>query len=343
MDGLRAGSIALVLLGHLQGARGFPPVELWRSLGDLANLGVNIFFIISGFLITSLLMSERQRTGGVSLKAFYVRRVLRIFPAFYAFILIIVIADLIGWVRISMTDLVTALTYVVNYNAGRSWNIGHLWSLSVEEQFYLLWPLLFIRLGGRRAVIAAFIAFAAAPVIRAGMHLALASGPYRDLEIFPAVADGIAIGCAIALLRPWLLTQPAYVRLTGSRWLLLLLPLIVMVNRERGYTLVDLLVWPWMLLLMAVLVEASTRRTATWTGRLLNLRPVVFIGTLSYSLYLWQQPFLNRHADAPVTAFPLNLALAFAAALLSYFIIERPFLRLRRHALRASAVPRAEA
>ncbi len=341
LDGLRAGSIVLVLLGHLHGSEGFYRAGLLDSLGDLASLGVTIFFIISGFLITSLLMSERERTGDVSLKAFYLRRVLRIFPAFYTFILVIALADLAGWVHLSATDFAAALTYVVNYYPERPWNIGHLWSLSVEEQFYLLWPFVFIRLGERRAIIAAFVAFAVAPLTRAGMHLAFHSGPYRDLEIFPAVADGIAIGCAIALLRPWLLTQPAYLRFTASRWLMLLLPLIVIVNRQRGYTVVDLLAWPWMLLLMAVLVEASTRRTATWSGRLLNLRPVIFIGTLSYSLYLWQQPFLNRYLDAPATTFPLNLLLAFAAALASYFVIERPFLRLRRHAVRANAVPQA--
>lgn len=341
LDGLRAVSIVLVLLGHLHVSEGFYRADLLNSQGHLAGLGVTIFFIISGFLITSLLMSERLRTGSVSLKAFYMRRALRIFPAFYTFILIMAFADLVGWVHLSAIDFASALTYVVNYYPDRPWNIGHLWSLSVEEQFYLLWPVLYMSLGERRATVAAFVAFAVAPLTRAAMHLAFRSGPYRDLEIFPAVADGIAIGCAIALLRPWLLTQPAYLRFTASRWLLLLLPLIVIVNGQRGYTAIDLLAWPWMLLLMAVLVEASTRRTATWTGKLLNLRPMVFIGTLSYSLYLWQQPFLNRHLDTPATTVPLNLLLAFAAALASYFVIERPFLRLRRHAVPESPVSQA--
>lgn len=334
LDGLRAVSIGLVLFGHARGTAGFPPARWYDALGDLANLGVNIFFIISGFLISSLLMGERARTGTVSLKGFYLRRALRILPAAYVFVLAVVVAARLGWLRLGGSDVAAALAYVVNFDAWRSWNIGHLWSLSVEEQFYLIWPLLFVWLAPRRALFAALAAFIAAPLVRTGMRLAFPPGPWRGLEIFPAVADGIAIGAVIALLRPWLLTQPAYLRLTRSRWLWLLLPLIVLVNRYRGYAWVDLLLWPWMLLAMAILVEASARRVGTWGWSVLNWRPMVLLGTLSYSVYLWQQPFLNRQVNAAATRFPLNIVLVFLAAALSYLLVERPFLRLRRRVTR---------
>lgn len=332
LDGLRACSIALVLQGHLAGTHGltsaFAPSALF---GDLANFGVNVFFIISGFLITSLLMDERRQTGEISLRGFYWRRALRILPAAYAFLLAIVIAAAIGWVEIGRDDVVFAATYLVNYDVSRPWQFGHLWSLSVEEQFYLLWPFVFVFVKERHALLAAAFAFAAAPLVRLAMHLTFHGGPYRDLEIFPAVADGIAIGCIVALLRPRLLASPLYLRITATPWLLLLLPLIFAVNRLRNsYTIADVLIWPWMLIAMALLIEASTRCAGTLAWRILNWRPMVFVGTLSYSLYLWQQPFLNRHMDAWATTFPVNILLAFGVALLSYYAIERPFLRLRR-------------
>jgi peptidoglycan/LPS O-acetylase OafA/YrhL len=341
LDGLRAVSISLVLYGHLEGGHGFASLHLTRWFGDVAHLGVTVFFVISGFLITSLLMSERERTSTISLKNFYLRRTLRIFPAFYAFILALVLADAIGWIDLSGRDLAFAVTYTVNYDVDRSWNIGHLWSLSIEEQFYLLWPCVFLMLRERRALIAAVLAFAAGPLVRLAMRLAFPAGsPWRDLEIFPAMADSIAIGCVLALLRPWLLEQAWYLRLSGSAWLaLVLVPLILVINSRLGYSLVDLVGSPILLVSVALLIEASTRRAESIAGRFLNFPPVVFLGVLSYSLYLWQQPFLNRHLDTAPTTFPLNLALAFGCALLSYFLIERPLVGVRRRLERSPVLP----
>lgn len=340
LDGLRAVSITLVLYGHLEGVRNFPNLGLRRIGGDLAHLGVTVFFVISGFLITSLLMSERQRTGTISLKGFYLRRILRIFPAFYAFILALVLAEQLGWLHLSAADLGFAMTYTVNYDIDRSWYIGHLWSLSVEEQFYLLWPLLFLVLRERYALVATLIAFVGGPLVRVAMRVLFSPpSPWRDLEIFPAMADSIAIGCALALLRPWLLAQPWYQKLTGNAWLMLaLVPLILVINRF-DYTIVVLFGSPIMLVSIALLIDWSTRHADSPAGRFLNARPVVFVGVLSYSLYLWQQPFLNRHVDATVTAFPLNIALAFVAALASYLLVERPLLGMRKRLEKTPVLP----
>jgi len=341
LDGLRAVSIALVLYGHLESGHGFVQGKLTAWLGDVAHLGVTVFFVISGFLITSLLKSERERTQKISLKNFYLRRALRIFPAFYVFILALILASAVGWIHLSGTDLAVALTYTVNYYPDRSWNIGHLWSLSIEEQFYLLWPFAFVLLGERRALIAAAIAFLAGPLVRVAMAVLFAhDSALRDLEIFPAMADSIAIGCALALLRPRLIAQAWYVRMTASAWLApILLSMIFLINSQLRHPVVDLFGWPIVLLAIAILVEASTRHADSWAGRFLNCRPVVFVGVLSYSLYLWQQPFLNRHLDAPFTRFPLNLALAIGAALLSYFLIERPLIGVRRRLERSPVLP----
>ena len=260
---------------------------------------------------------------------------LRIFPAFYAFVAALVIANLLGWIHLSGTDIAVAATYTANYYPFRSWDIGHLWSLSVEEQFYLLWPLVFVRLRPRPAFLVCVAVFFLAPVVRAGMHVAFKEpSPLRDLEIFPAMADSIAIGCVIALARPALLTRRWYLAFTGNGWAMLMLaPLIVALSVVVGrYTAADLVGSPIMLAAIAVGIESSTRHAETWGGRALNSRPLanLFIGVLSFSLYLWQQPFLDRHDASLLTAFPINLVLAVACAILSYGLIERPMLGLRR-------------
>ncbi|GAB3787934.1 acyltransferase [Dyella agri] len=336
LDGLRAISILMVCYGHLCGTRHFPIsiAQYGRWCGDVAHLGVLVFFVISGFLITSLLMSEREATGGVSLKRFYLRRIVRIFPAFYAFVLVMAIATAAGMTQLSGRDFAYALTYTVNFEPDRSMQIGHLWSLSVEEQFYLLWPLTLRVLRGRRALLAAVAAICVGPLVRFAMHEWIANVdphfPASMLTSFPAMFDYLAAGCALALLRPWLLTRAWYLCLTGSRWLLLAVPLVLLVNRMGSQPMAILLGSPVMNLCLALLIEASTRHARNLVGRFLNWRPVMFLGVLSYSLYLWQMPFLDHRSNAWMNAFPQNLMLVFLAALASYFLVERPFVRLRR-------------
>jgi len=344
LDGLRAVSILLVLYGHLCGTSGFwVSHDAYRNgTGDLAGLGVLVFFVISGFLITSLLMSERQYTDSISLTRFYLRRVLRIFPAFYVFLAALLLAKLAGLYRLDTPDFLYAATYTVNYYPNHPWPIAHLWSLSIEEQFYLLWPLTLKLLDERTALRVAIAAIFIGPLVRTGIlewtfHMD-PRNPLADMTIFPAMFDYVATGCALALLRPWLLKQTWYLRLTSSRWLALTIPLILLINRGRGYTLV-LLGSLVVNVCMALLIEASTRHTGSFAGRLLNWKPVVFLGVLSYSLYLWQQPFLDRESQAWWTTFPQNLAFTFIAALLSYFIVEHAFLGLRRRLERVTVLP----
>jgi len=151
--------------------------------------------------------------------------------------------------------------------------------------------------------------------------------------------DYLAAGCALALLRPWLLTQLWYLRLTASPWLMLAIPLTLLINRMGSHTAAILLGAPVMNMCIALLIESSTRHAGSWVGRFLNWRPVVFLGVLSYSLYLWQLPFLDHRSDAWMNTFPQNLMLVFLAALASYFLIERPFVRLRGRLRRGDGPP----
>lgn len=331
LDGLRAISIVLVLLGHLSGTRGFVHLDL--GIGDYAHLGVVVFFVISGFLITRLLLSEHAKKGHVSLKLFYARRCLRLFPASYAYLACVWGLWLAGIVTVTSSDLWHAATYTVNYLPGVSWMVGHLWSLSVEEQFYLLWPLAFVLLRPHRALWAAAAVIVLGPIARSAAWLFLRGTPYYDLNMFPMVADSLAMGCLLARMRPWLETQGWYLRLFRPVYSLGLLALVLVTNRYMTYTVVSVIGSSLINLSLAVLIHRSVYASTDWVGKLLNWKPVVFVGALSYSLYLWQQPFLNRQSSAWANAFPQNLALAAAAALASYLLLEKPLLRLR-HRLR---------
>jgi peptidoglycan/LPS O-acetylase OafA/YrhL len=328
LDGVRAISVAIVLLGHVCNSTGAPA---WLApMERYANFGVRVFFVLSGFLITSLLVKERERTGQVDLKAFYIRRSFRIFPAAYVFLAVI---GMTAWASLRATDLVIAATYLSNYHTGRPWILGPLWSLAVEEQFYLLWPIA-VALWFHRRVEILVAVLLAAPVVRG--VLVLTGHGIGQYSWFLAVMDALASGCLLAVLRPQL--EP-WSRALESRWMLLV-PLstlgLVQLGRlsSTGY---QVLVLPVVHLGIALTIDHVIRRPY----QILNWGPVAWLGTLSYSLYLWQQPFLAPAAPEPWTRFPQNLLLALALAVASYYSIEKPVLDWRQRRAAATGNSRA--
>jgi peptidoglycan/LPS O-acetylase OafA/YrhL len=341
LDGLRAISIAIVLCAHSMGTRNMPPMPRLAVFGDL---GVRTFFVISGFLITTLLLDEYGKRGRISLRDFYIRRVYRIFPAFYAYLAVLVAIAAVGWISLPADDVAFAATYTMNFHAQRAWWLGHLWSLAVEEQFYLVWPLALALLRPRRALWFAIGGIIAAPVLRCAAWVVWpAIRPLTD-QAFPFVFDALATGCVLALARDRLEASPTYLTWLDSStfWVLPLACVFALAvprtsfNLAIGVTIGNLGI--------AMAIHRSIRHPEFPVGRILAWRPLVFVGALSYSLYLWQQPFINRHADSIFNSFPLHLVCAFAAALASYYLVEQPVLalRARRAARKRAAVPRGE-
>ena len=332
LDGLRAISIAAVLLGHLAGSNNFPTVigDVVRGNGfvDVAYFGVSVFFVISGFLITGILMKESQRPGGIGLRRFYLRRTMRIFPAYYVFVFAVVLMTAIGIFSVTSNDIGHALTYTTNYDPNRSWEIGHLWSLSVEEQFYLLWPVALILLGIRNAKAAAIVVVVAVPFLRALEYHFVPQ--WEDIvgNTFETTADAIALGCLLALTLDQLVKQAWFRKIINGPWMIVALLAVALLLSKWG---------PSRLLLsisltnvaIALAVAYCVLRPRSKAGRLLNVRPLVFIGVLSYSIYLWQQIFVNRNSTLIISTFPLDVLLVALFALGSYYLVERPFLRWR--------------
>lgn len=333
LDGLRAVSITMVLLDLLGKPRSRRPLDL--GVGNYGHLGVVIFFVISGFLITSLLMAEYRRKGRVSLKRFYARRALRIFPAAYCYLVCVFLLGLAGISEVSPRDFAWAATYTVNFLPNPSWPIGHLWSLSVEEQFYLLWPAAFAMFAFRGASWVAAAVMLLAPLARAAAWFLFRDTPYGDLPMFPMVADSLAAGCLLAIWRSWLEGQKWYLEVLQPGVSVLLVGLVLTLNRFTGYGAVEVFGRSVTNVALALLVHRVVYHSWDPIGRFLNSRPIVFVGQLSYSFYLWQQVFLNRHAPSWHNFFPQNLILAILAALASYYLLERPLLALR-HRLRST-------
>jgi peptidoglycan/LPS O-acetylase OafA/YrhL len=334
LDGLRAISILLVLVAHhitlFATSRGLPRTALWWPRG-FGSLGVSVFFALSGFLITSLLIEERKQAGRVDLGAFYFRRAFRILPAFWAFLAITFVITR----EIPTRDIAAAALFASDYVPISSWWLGHTWSLSVEEQFYLLWPMAFVFLETRRVRQLALVLVVASPILRI-LTLLILPASYREqmgLMLHMRV-DALMVGCLLAL--EW--------RSPASRWLAYL--------GHRGTALASLGFLlagsPWLQHFLKGyykytvglgLESAAIASLITWAirnpkgsvGGLLNSRPLVRIGVLSYSLYLWQQPFFDATvASSPLMPSPVNIALAFGAAELSYRYVESPFLAARR-------------
>src|ERR1035441_7488431 len=213
LDGWRAVSIVLVLGGHTIFTAGFPS-EL-RSLFSWTfdgNLGVRCFFLISGLLITWLLILEHDRTRRVNLWHFYARRALRILPVYFSFLLVIALLAHFTPYHLTGTEWIGNLTFTRNF-MGTGFTTDHLWSLSVEAQFYILWPGLFVALGmtGNRNLLRLLaIPVFLAPLSRVMGHRPdlLSVGSLLQGYSFFNYFDSLAIGCACAILlarrRDWI-------------------------------------------------------------------------------------------------------------------------------------------
>ena len=338
LDGLRAVAVFLVIVSHF----GFEMVP--------GAHGVMIFFVLSGFLITWLLLKENERDGTISLTAFYKRRTLRIFPAFYAYWLLMV-AVLVGTGRaVLWPHAWSALFYTSNYysaiNGDPNNGFSHTWSLAIEEQFYLLWPFVFLMLRGNLKRMTTFLValIGAVWIHRAILCFVFHVDQAYIYASFDTRLDELMVGCLVAVL----LKRRALTRVWGAISRSSLLPLaalgILAVSIYCGELYIfryrDVFGFAIEPLLVAILVVQMIAFSSTSLWRWTEWNWIKFLGRISYSLYLYQQLTLHAVKNA-LGHYPLGVQLCGAIlvtlilATMSHYLIERPFLRLK------SATPRA--
>jgi peptidoglycan/LPS O-acetylase OafA/YrhL len=310
LDGLRGAAVALVIVHHVT-----PPVEFggW--------IGVHVFFVLSGFLITSLLVRERARTGRVDLVRFYLRRALRLYPPLLTAIIVlaplgIIVSGAVGYVKASALTASYLMNLYTTFTGAGVQGWGHTWTLALEEQFYLIWPVAFL---------VAFAGSRRSPRLATGVLAALAlasvvvgSVPGTDPSgVNPLMsAGGLAVGCVMALTRDaW--SDAARHPLVAPAGIAALVVAVVVGGTHAADAGLALAVLGTVLVL-AALVEGGGRvvQAFSWT-------PLVYIGAISYELYLWHYPLL-QYLTAITGGTPASVAwIALPATVVAAFLSHR--------------------
>ncbi|MFZ1324430.1 MAG: acyltransferase [Candidatus Contendobacter sp.] len=339
LDGLRGIAILSVMLFHtdapfLKG--GF--------------LGVDLFFVLSGFLITSLLVAEFDTYGTISLKDFYIRRILRLIPALMLLLLVFCLLSFLlltsEKANRNYVDALISLAYVSNWARAFSMHppdyLGHTWSLSIEEQFYILWPIVLLcllRVSTRRFYIVLFaIATAIISWILRVSFLESGATLERLYNGLDTRADALMAGCAVGTaLMSGLLTSKK------PRKNLVLFNLTALVS--FGVLCAFLIFGDWRAtflyqfgfiiieLLAVILIIDVLTNPKSIIRKFLEIKELVWVGSISYGLYLWHYPIFRIMFELNygwsivlIIGFPVT----FAVAVASYFLMEKPILKLKK-------------
>jgi peptidoglycan/LPS O-acetylase OafA/YrhL len=319
IEGLRGIAVLLVVADHLTG---------WPRGGFL---GVDVFFVLSGFLITGLLADEGERTGRISLRRFYARRARRLLPVA---VLVLIATDVAGALLLlpgrahaTVVDSLWSLASLANVHFARLGTdyfsqtrppsaVQHYWSLSVEEQFYFVWPtlaLLVLAVARRRQMAPRQLLLVLAVLVVAGSFAWSVVSGGSSYFSSPARAWELGVGALLALARPAVRSRPAFA-VAGGVTLLASVFVIGPGTAVPGYA--------------AALPALATVALLHGAPPALGWRPLRYVGRISYSLYLWHWPVVTLAADVPggtsVTGKVLCALLAFALSAASYHLVEAP-------------------
>ncbi|QVL33802.1 acyltransferase [Telmatocola sphagniphila] len=333
LDGIRGLAIGLVLFSHSVIYDQFTGL---RSYGLLSgHSGVSIFFVLSGYLITMLMLLEEGKTGRVSLRLFYIRRSLRLFPALWIYLGTICII----WIGGALPhhpwhSFISSLFYFRNL-VGQGHETAHLWSLSIEEQFYVFWPLLFILLK-RRNKTRLIIVCGLILLITLWRVYAATAGLASDGALYIRSDfrfDSPLYGCMLAMAqRVWPISFNALISSNRTRSILEatgLLGLTLWIGFKLASFTYPGLDTSIVSILSLLLVLSQLKSSEAFS--LLSLNSLVCMGKISYGLYLWQQLFNGTLTGGfeNIRIFPFGLIATFFVAALSYWLLEKPILGLK--------------
>ena len=336
LDGMRGIAILAVLAVHTHHVFG------WSILRG-GNVGVDIFFVLSGFLITALLLEEWQSNGDISLKAFYWRRVLRLVPA-----LLLVLASLYLFANVFLTGAEAADTtrsipvaffyasdFALAFFQLRLGALQHTWSLAIEEHFYLVWPLFLLaalRFGAsRKRLIVITLSMALASAVHRAVLHQLGALPVRTYYGMDTRADALLIGCATAMLVSWGFLRAQNLKPLVFGAIALISTLLVATDYASAF--MHLGGFALLATAAAVILVWVVLAPSSYLRGFLEYRPFVWVGRISYGLYLWHYPIFKASSLLRL-AWPLHLLVALSLTLavtcLSYYLVERPALKLKR-------------
>lgn len=336
LDGWRAIAILLVLLFHAK-TYVIGPFST-RFISHFGLFGVYLFFGISGLLICTRLLEEERMTGSLHLKGFYIRRTLRIMPAAFLYLGAVALLMHSAILPVSWTSIAASVFFVRNYvdpGGVASYSTAHFWSLSVEEHFYLFLPSFLLYVRRYRAATLCVLAVASITWALLRQHGlgggSSSSNPWGTASIcfFLLLPAALAIGLQKTAVRAWAVRflQPSII-VPISIGVLALLP-------AKS---------PVIALLPAAMLAATVLHPQSWISRVLELGIFRFAGKISFGLYLWQQVIFNGRYDpenAPFGIahnFPYNFLLVGCLATASYYLLEKPCMRLG-HRLAKPVVP----
>ncbi|OFW10520.1 MAG: hypothetical protein A3G20_06870 [Acidobacteria bacterium RIFCSPLOWO2_12_FULL_59_11] len=350
LNGLRGAAITAVLIYHAN-----------ENLLSGGLIGVDIFFVLSGFLITALLIQEYDNTGSIRLKAFYLRRVLRLAPALLLLLLLFSLSSvvLLGFhgAKSQLMDALIALFYMTNWARALGiypvYGLAHTWSLSIEEQFYLLWPpLLLLLLRNKRSRGACVLIASSIAIFAWAQRCYLGSTGATIIRLNNGLdtrADSLMIGCTLGIMvaSNWI---PQQGRGRISRVLYILSPcsVLILAGISVFATWRDPVFYYWLLFVIAVLtaiiiLDCYLNKNSK-IRRMLSLKGLVWVGNISYGLYLWHYPIyraMRQYGFDWTQVITLGTLITFAAAALSYYLLEQPFLRLKKKLEFSRQAPRS--
>lgn len=330
LDGFRALSILLVLFCHSRLSPGFP-----AGLADIARLGevgVTIFFVISGFLITNLLLVEESNNGSINIMAFYTRRVFRIVPVYVLYLVFILLWRNNENMGITAGNISHVLTFTVNFDRHRNWFLGHFWTLSVEEQFYLFWPAFLILLRKHlKIVLIILVAYACLARV-----IAYKFPGYELITLSPffVYSDAIFIGAFGGIVffeNPGSFKHKVFGSYLAKFAALCFFLIFVYFSEHGKMALLSLpfgnsIISVSILFLICAYVQPSNKLVF----KVLNNKAVVHAGVLSYSIYIWQEFFFAGEMQGVWRRFPYNIGAIYLVALTSYYLWEKPFLKFKK-------------
>ncbi|MCC8427133.1 acyltransferase family protein [Mucilaginibacter sp. UR6-11] len=302
-------------------------------------MGVKIFFVISGFLITTLLLKEKIQTGNISLKLFYARRFLRILPVAFLYLLTLFVLNGYLHLNIQRLSFLSALCFFQNLPIKNvyNWYTSHFWSLSVEEQFYISFPFLLAFSSNKYFKVLLLLVVFIPVIMWLGYHNIGIFYSNRIVHLFTyGIINlfGSTLNILIGSLFSMLMFKGFFE--IKKRWItnylsLILLVIAILISSHRFLFFVpylDIVLFPVLIGLVIILNLSTTNILVT----ILNSKLLVYLGLLSYSLYIWQQLFTNsQNLIIPSSSIPVQLLSLLIVANVSYYLYEKPFLKLKSH------------